>query len=111
MKDGHGLTRWEMRAFLATGILAGTFLGLLAWLLISRLLAPLLDLPETAGQAAGAGLGFLLLMWTGYPALRTKARLEESRVLSFKRYFLSSLVGLVVGAVVVVALRAVLYPY
>jgi hypothetical protein len=113
MKDSHGLTQWEMRAFLATSTLAGSFLALLAWFLVPALLAHVLGLPQAAAQAAGAGLAFLLLFWTLYPALRTQARLDESPgVLPFKRYVLSSLLGLVVAALVVFGLRAAgLEPY
>lgn len=107
MQDNRGLRRWEMRAFWATSTLAGTFLALIAWFLVSGLLAHMLGLPEAAAQAAGAGVAFLLGLGTLFPVLRTQARLEESpKGMSFKRHVLSSLVGLVVCALVFFALRA-----
>lgn len=107
MKDCLDLTRWEMRAFWATSTLAGTFLALIAWFLAPGLIHAL-GLPEAAAHAAGAGIAFLLGFWTLYPVLRVQARLDESPVMSFRRHVLSSVVGLVVGASVLLALRGVL---
>jgi hypothetical protein len=102
---GRGLTHWEMNAFWATSALAGAFLMFLVGFLIPRLLAPVLVLPPVVW----AGLGFLVLMLPMYPVRRAEARLAQpTRELSFKRFLMAMLLGSVVGALVFLALRAIL---
>ncbi len=105
---GRGLTRWEMNAFWATGALAGAFLMLVVGYVIPMLLAPVLVLPPVVW----AFLSFLGLMLPIYPVRRAEARLAQpTRELSFKRFLIAMLLGSAVGALVFLALRAILGPY
>jgi hypothetical protein len=102
--ESGGLTRRELNAFLATSSLAGALLMLVVWVLIPRVLAPLLELP----RPVWLGLGFLVLSWSLYPALRAHARLgRPPRILSWKRYLVGSLVGSGIGALVSAGLQKI----
>lgn len=107
--DGPGMTRWEMNAFWAMSALGGGLLAGVTVLVIPRLLAPVLVLPF----GVWAALAFLVLGLAMYPAKRTQARLAQpSRKISFKRWLMALLAGLVVAALVYFALRAIgLDPY
>jgi uncharacterized membrane protein YdjX (TVP38/TMEM64 family) len=105
---GRGLTRWEMNAFWAMSVLAGAFLMLLVGFVIPRLLAPVLGLP----LVVWAFLAFLVLGLAQYPVRRTEARLAQpTREISFKRFLIAMLLGSAVGALVFLALGAILGPY
>lgn len=102
---GPGFTCWEMNAFWATSALAGAFLMLVVGYVIPRLLAPLLVLPPVVW----AFLAFLVLMLPMYPVRLAEARLAQpTRELSFRRFLMAVLLGSVVGALVFLALRAIL---
>jgi len=101
-EDFSGLTRWELNVFLVMSSLAGAFLLVIVSFLIPRLVEPLLELP----RPVWFGLGFFVLMWTLFPALRAHARFERPpRILSWRRFLTGTLIGALVGALVFTGLQ------
>lgn len=99
-----GVTRWELNAFWATSALAGALLALVTVHVIPRLLAPVIVLPFGVWLA----LAFLVLGLAQYPVRRIEARLAQpNRNISFKRFLMALLAGLVVASLVYLGLGAV----
>lgn len=94
-----GVLRWEFNALVLESVLLGA--GLLALLSVigRRLFAPSLPL----GGPVAQGFGFLLLMLALYPVFSIHLRSAYGRRVGFGKMLAWSVLGAVVGALLVTA--------